>query len=247
MMRKLLWLAPLLLTGCALHFPGGEVHRERREVTREASVPELRDEPDTVPVVIFADTLHTGLILELPWLERHGYVPPAGLTRRRYVAFSWGDETAYVQERWLHPGQVFHALFLPSSSVKEVISFDHHVPEVLPGQRLYQSFVRDSAGRPLAEFLNRGAIRGADGRPQVVAPSTWGDGVMVRSPYSYYFPRICNIWTIDALNAAGLEFGGLAGLSADGVVRQALEQRNGFRKIWDPAWRMPDGPAAALS
>lgn len=240
-MKRAAWAVPLVLSSCALHFPeqpDPALRHGRVEVARSPATAE----PATVPVVLFADELHTGLIFELAWLERHGYRVPPGLERRRNVVFSWGDETAYVQERWLNPAQVVHALFLPSSSVMEVISFDYHVPEVCPTQRLYQAFVPDSSGSSVAAFLNASTRMDADGQPLVVAPSTWGDGLMVRSPHAYYFPRICNIWTVDALDAAGFRFSGLRGLSADGVIRQAEHPDNGFRKIWDPAWIMPDAP-----
>lgn len=232
---------PLGFTSCALHFPKENVEHQRVEVVRRSAV----DEPEaaTMPVVIFADKLHTGLILDLGWLERHGYVKPAGIGDHRYAAFSWGDETAYVQKRWLHPGQVVHALFLPSKAVMEIIPFDWNIPEVCPHQSLYQSFVPESAGAGLADFLNRSAVKEPDGRPQVAGPSSWGDGLLIDSPHAYYFPRICNIWTVDALNSAGFRMTGITGLLADGVVRQASNPRNGFQKIWDPAWQMePAGP-----
>lgn len=241
-MKRVAWAVPLVLASCALHFPDRELHHGRLEVAAGTATTPLVDEPATEPVVLFADELHTGLIFELAWLEEHGYRVPPGLQRRRHVVFSWGDETAYVQKRWLNPAQVVHALFLPSTSVMEVISFDYHVPEVCPTQRLYQGFIRDSAGRAVADFLNSCTRMDGDGRPEVVADSTWGDGLMVRSPHAYYFPRICNVWTVDALNAAGFRFHGLTGLSADGIIRQAERPENGFRKIWDPAWIMPEGP-----
>jgi len=231
-------LLVLAAASCALSFP--ESRRLRAEVARLAP-----EEPAVVPVVLFADELHTGLVLEREWLERHGWRRPEGVPAQRYVAFSWGDETAYVQERWMHPGQVAHALFMPSSSVMEVISFDWNVPEVCPTQRLYQGFARDSAGGSLVRFLNGCKVMREDGVPLEVAASTWGEGVMVRSPHAYYFPRICNVWTVEALNAGGFEFGGAGGISANGVIRQAQDPRNGFRKIWDPAWQMEPPPEGA--
>jgi|GEM_PF-1906630 len=239
---------PLLAASCSLHFPDGKVGHQRVEMTArsEAGAVARADEPATVPVLLFADELHTGLILDMPWLERHGYVPPEGLGGRRWVAFSWGDETAYVQERWLTPGQVVKALFLPSESVMEIIPFDWNVTEVCPTQRIYQGFVRDGAGRPLAAFLNRCAETDGDGRPRTIGPSSWGEGRLIRSPHAYYFPRICNIWTVDAMNAAGFRIGGWQGLSADGVIRQAGRPENGFQQIWDPAWQMePEDPAGS--
>lgn len=242
----------LLLGSCALHFPR-EVREHRRvEVARHKApnqdslgVPELASAvpPDTaaVPVWLFVEKLHTGLVFDLAWLERHGYRKPAGIGGHRYAAFSWGDETAYVQERWLNPGQVAHALFWPSDSVMEIIPFDWNVPEVCIHQRIYLTHVPESTGAAFAGALNAFTRTDAEGVPLTAGSSPWGDGLLIRSPYSYYFPRICNIWTVDVLNAAGFDFNGVTGLSADGVVRQALQPRNGFQQIWAPEWAV-DSP-----
>lgn len=242
--RALLLAAPFCLGSCSfLHFPKEkQVGHQRVEVTAQLAdeTAEEAPEPATVPVLLFSDNLHTGLVLELDWLRRHGYVTPPEIGDHRYVAFSWGDETAYVQKRWLGPGQVVNALFLPSGAVMEIIPFDWNIPEVCHHQRLYQAYVPESAGAGLAGFLNHCAVRDANGVPETVTRSSWGEGMLIRSPHSYYFPRICNIWTVDALRSAGFEMGGLRGLSADGVIRQAEKPENGFAKIWDPAWQEPD-------
>lgn len=234
-----------LLASCALHFPR-EVREHRRvEVARHAgpagdSVARPA-EPATVPVWLFVEELHTGLVFDLEWLERHGYRKPEEIGAHRFAAFSWGDETAYVQERWLGPGQVAHALFWPSDSVMEIIPFDWNVPEVCIHQRIYITHVPDSAGASFAASLNAFSRTDDDGVPLTAGKAPWGDGVLIRSPYSYYFPRICNIWTVDVLNAAGFDFNGVTGLSANGVVRQALRPRNGFQQVWAPEWAV-DSP-----
>lgn len=230
-------MSSLLLPGCMIAFPDadGPVETHRVEVV---STVEPEPEPATVPVVIFADSLHTGLILDLRWLRRHGYVPPPEVADRRWAAFSWGDETAYVQTEWLTPGQVFSALAMPSPSVMEIIAFDYNIPDVCHHQRLYQAFTTESSGDGIAAFLNACSVRQEDGRPETIGPSSWGGGRMIRSPHTYYFPRICNVWTVEGLNAAGFRFHRWTGLSADGVVRQAEARRNGFARIWDPSWQM---------
>ncbi|MBB5352173.1 hypothetical protein HNR46_002416 [Haloferula luteola] len=229
-----LLVSSLLLPGCMIAFPKD---REREAVRRE-EVARPADEPRTVPVVIFADRLHTGVILDLRWLRRHGYVPPEEVKSYRWAAFSWGDETAYVQKEWLTPGQVFQAFALPSRSVMEIIAFDYNIPEVCHHQRLYQGFTTEAAGEDIAAYLNFTTLRDAQGVPSVLGPSSWGGGEMVRSPHSYYFPRICNVWTVEALDAAGFEFHRWTGLSAAGVIRQATARKNGFAQIWDPSWQM---------
>lgn len=230
----------LVLSSCSLSFPeraNSVVSQPINRVEVAASMT-TADEPATMQVIMFADELHTGLILDLEWLQKHGYVIPDNVTPRKWAAFSWGDETAYVQERWLSPGQVVHALFMPSKSVMEIITFDYNIPDVCPHQRLYQAFVPESSGRELAAFMNRCAVRDESGRPNTIAPSSWGDGRLIESTHTYYFPRICNVWTVEGMRALGFEMNRVTGLSADGVIRQA--EREGFRQIWDPTWQMVD-------
>lgn len=227
---RLALLAPLaLLASCTLHLPAPEAARQRVETSTTAKV-------ETVPVHLLADNLHTALVFDLKWLEQSGYVKPAEIGDRKYVAMSWGDEVAYVQKRWLSPIQVFQALCIPTPSVMECIPIDWKVEKVCHHQRVYVAEVPRAAGRPLAAFLNACAQKHADGRPVTIAPSSWGDGRLIRCPenYSYYFPRICNVWTAQALQSCGFSIKTASSLSADGLIRQATSQGNGFRKIWDP-------------
>ncbi len=229
---------PLLTGSCALRFPAADAVEVRRSEVARSATPE--PSVATVPVVLFSDELHTGLILDLKWLQRHGYVPPRESKRFQWAAFSWGDETAYVQKEWLGIGQVGHALFQPSKSVMEIITFDYNIPNVCHHQRLYLSFMHEEDGAPLAAYLNACAVRGDDGIPETIGPSSWGDGRLIRSPHAYFFPRICNVWTVEALKSAGFDMSAATGLSADGVIRQARKKKNGFRKIWDPTWQIAE-------
>lgn len=226
-------LLPLaaLFASCAMHLPTPA--EARRTETRHLPVSAAEE---TVPVYLLADNLHTALVFDRAWLEGCGYVRPAGIEAARYLTMSWGDEIAYVQKRWLSPWQIFRALCLPSASVMECIPFDWKVEAVCHHQRVYTAEVPRSAGVPLAAFLNACAVRDADGRPVTIAPSSWGEGRLIRCPedYDYYFPRICNVWTAQALGSMGFEIRTGTALSAGGLIRQATSAGNGFRKIWDP-------------
>ena len=188
-----------------------------------------------VDVYLLSDNLHTGLVFDFAWLQENGYVKPAEIGNPKWVTMSWGEETAYVQKRWLNPFQVFRALCTPSPSVMEIIPIDWKVEDVCNHQRIYVAKAPRSSGRELAAFLNACGEKGTDGRPKTVAPSSWGEGRLIRCPdnYSYYFPRICNVWTAQALGKCGFTFNTATSLSASGLVRQATEEKNGFDKIWD--------------
>lgn len=239
LIRLVLLLPVLLLASCTMHLP---TPAEARTVATR-SVP-VAAQSDTVPLYLLADHLHTALAFDLRWLEESGYVKPAEIGNPKYVTMSWGDEVAYVQRRWLSPIQVFRALCTPSPSVMEIIPIDWKIEEVCPHQRIFVVDVPRENGRALAAFLNSCAVKKPDGRPETIAASSWGDGRLIRCPenYSYYFPRICNVWTAQALQSSGFPIHTAGALSAGGLIRQATSETNGFRKIWDPKDKVKKGP-----
>ena len=188
-------------------------------------------DPD-VMVWLLADTLHTGMVFPYDWLLESGFVPPPGLGHPRYVTLSWGERTAYVQNAWLNPWQVARAFFTPSPSVMEIIPINWYVVEVCEQQRVWRNLVPRERGPQLAAFLNHVSRCGPDGRPIVIGPSSWGKGFLLESRHSYHLPRICNVWTVQAIEACGGEINPWFALTANGLIRQAVRPRNGFEKVW---------------
>lgn len=198
--------------------------------------PELPAPSDRVNVYLLADALHTSLVFDLRWLEDYGYRKPVEIGEHWFVAMSWGDETAYVHERWLTPMEVYRALFTKSPSVMECIPFDWKVEKVCPRQRVYVAGIQRSCGPALANFLNAHTELDRNGNPVTIGPSSWGDGRLIRCPHHlpYDISRMCNNWTAEALVATGLAIDPDRVLTAGDVIRPATSARNGFRLIWDP-------------
>lgn len=188
-------------------------------------------DPD-VRVWLTADTLHTAMVFPYAWLLESGFVPPAGFGNPTYVTLSWGERTAYVQKAWLNPWQVCRAFFSPSPSVMEIIPVNGYVVEVCRYQRIWRKLVPRERGPQLAAFLNHVSRTGPDGRPLAIGPSSWGQGFLLESQFSYYLPRICNVWTAQAIEACGGDINPWFALTANGLVRQAERPCNGFENVW---------------
>ncbi len=188
-------------------------------------------DPD-VMVWLLADTLHTAMVFPYAWLLESGFIPPAGFGHPSHVTLSWGERTAYVQKAWLNPWQVWRAFFTPSPSVMEIIPINGYVVNVCQHQRVWRKLVPRARGPQLAAFLNHVSRSGADGRPLAIGPSSWGDGFLLESKHSYHLPRICNVWTAQAIEACGGDMNPWLALTANGLVRQAQRPRNGFENVW---------------
>ncbi len=229
-------LAAAALTSCSIRVPVPtsvqRVEVSSDQPSHKGGQAKSTKDPDVL-VWLLADELHTGIVFPYDWLIESGYVPPKGFPKSKYVTLSWGNREAYVQEAWLTPWQAIRALCSPSPSVMELIPFDYEVVDVCPYQRVWRKLVPRERGPSVAAFLNGCVSHGSDGLPWSHGKSSWGNGVLLDSPHAYYLPRICNVWTLQAMEACGCRIHPWGGLTASGVIRQAEKPENGFEKIWD--------------
>ena len=229
----------VLLPSCGIRLPihaSGNAPATPVRVETRASQP--AKDPDIL-VWLTADAYHTGMVFPYDWLLDSGFVPPAGFGQPRYVAMSWGNTDAYSQEGVGSFWKWCEVLFTPTPSVMELISVNWDVAEVCPHQRIWRKLVARDRGPRLADFLNQCSVQGADARPIVVRPASWGKGVQLEGNYPYFIPRVCNVWTAQAIECLGGEMNPWLGLTADGLVRQAEKSPNDFEKIWPGREKKP--------
>ncbi len=189
------------------------------------------ERPPEIQVWMLADRLHTGMVFSYDWLLESGFVPPENFPKCKYVTLSWGDRNAYVNQRWLNPAEVFYAIFLPSPAVMECIPIDWNITEVSPHQQIWMKSIPRERGPYVASFLNHCTIPDSRGIPTTAGSSSWGKGVLLNSPQSYYFPRICNVWTGQALEACGADINPIMSIHRDLLVKEI--EINGYSQIWD--------------
>ncbi len=225
-------LATALLASCGLRLPVDNQPVQRIEVSLEAPAPAVRQKDPDLLIWLISDSYHTGLVFPYDWLLESGFVPPPDFGRPRYVTMSWGNRDAYSAEGFDHPWKVFRVLFTPTPSVMELIPADWDVAEVLPHHRIWRKLVPRDRGPALAAFLNGCSQTDAEERPVVDCESSWGKGVQLESRHSYFIPRICNVWTVQAIETLGGEFNPWFALTAGGLIRQAVKPPNDFELIW---------------
>ncbi|MBC7980949.1 MAG: DUF2459 domain-containing protein [Armatimonadetes bacterium] len=199
-----------------------------RKTTVSSYTPER---PPHVQVWLIADKLHTGMVYPYDWLIESGFIPPENFPEAKYVTLSWGNRNAYMNKRWLTPIEVFNAIFTPSPSVMELIPINWDITEVSPNQHIWMKLIPRQQGPYVATFLNHCTVSGSDGRPVIAGASSWGGGVLLDSPHAYYFPRICNVWTGQALESCGANINPVLSIHRDLLVHEAV--RNDFAEIWD--------------
>lgn len=234
-------LTTAFLASCGIRLPihtGGHPQGERVRVRLDAQPQKPVADPDVL-VWLIADKYHTGMVFPFDWLVESGYVAPAHFGKPKYVTMSWGNKTAYSKEGLDTKWKVFRVLFTPTPSVMELIPSDWNIAEVLPHQRIWRKLVSRERGPELARFLNGCSVSGADQRPVVVCPSSWGKGVQLEGRHPYFIPRVCNVWTVQAIECLGGDIEPWLALTADALVRQAAKPPNDFEQIWPGGGKPP--------
>ncbi len=237
-------LLPAMLVSCGIRLPVDTKHVQRVPVNLTTPPGKPPKDPDVL-VWLIADDYHTGMVFPYDWLEESGFIPPAGFSKPRYVAMSWGSNPAYepggIPGGFAGTCKLLRIICAPTPSVMELIPANWNVPEVCPDQRIWRKLVSREYGHSLAAFLNSCSAKGPDGRPKVVRESSWGHGVQLEGKDTYYIPRVCNIWTAQAIESMGGRMSPWFGLTADGVIRQAEKPPNDFEQIW-PGGGAPPKP-----
>jgi len=229
-----------LLASCQLRLPVEKHLVKRVEVHLQAPRLENQKRDPDVLIWLTADEYHTGLVFPYNWLLESGFVPPANFGNPRYVTMSWGNRDAYSKEGFDSPLKVLRVLFTPTPSVMELIPADWDVAEVLPHQRIWRKLVPRERGLALAAFLNACSKTDSQGQPIVHCESSWGKGVQLKSRHYYFIPRVCNVWTVQAIETLGGDFNAWFSLTANGLIRQAEKPPNDFELIW--SGRTPEQP-----
>lgn len=217
-------------------------HEHHKILVKQRTFVSSPNDPDVL-VWIIADKWHTGLVFPYEWLIDSGFVPPKNFGNPKFVTMSWGNTDAYSEQGISKPFGLLKVLFTPTDSVMELIAFDWSPAEVSPLHRIWRRLTPRKYGPALAAYLNGVSVQDAAGRPVVVRPASWGRGVQLQSRYSYFIPRVCNVWSAQAIEAIGGKINPWFALTANGLVRQAEKAPNNFEKIWngggmDPKARM---------
>ncbi|MDX1680474.1 MAG: DUF2459 domain-containing protein [Akkermansiaceae bacterium] len=228
MRLALVAISSLLLCACSLRLPVEPYPGPASESSEAASA-----STETVEVWMHGDGYHTGLVFDYPWLVESGYIAPEALGTPRWVVVSWGNTDAYSAEGISGPHKWMQVLFTPTDSVMELIPINYQVPAVLPDQQIWRAEFPAHLGPRLAHFLNQCQVIDESGKPVVVRQSSWGKGVQLEGRYNYFIPRVCNIWSAQAIESLGGKIEVSRATTAKSLAKQLEKPENGFVLVHD--------------
>lgn len=239
-----------LCTSCSLRLPTAKYPVSHTFAPVEKLEPKP-DQPAHVLVWLISDKYHTGMVFPYDWLRESGFIPPDQFPEKStYVALSWGNRDAYSEQGIDSTWKWMRVLFTPTPSVMELIPMNWQVAEMLPHQKIWRKLVERHHGPALAAFLNGCTRKDENGKPVVVTRSSWGKGVQLECSHSYFIPRVCNVWTGQAIEAIGGDINPWQAITASSLIRQCEKPSNDFEMIWPgggipESFIEPNAPGAA--
>lgn len=209
--RACLWSLAALLLLIGLYF-GGAVGLAAISIGGEA-----QDATDPVEIAIYVGPAHTDVVMPVTnavqdwraWLRAAAFA--GDTTNFTHVAIGWGDRGFYLETpQWSDLkiataltavsglGQAAtHVEFMAAPALHEATADFHMVPVTIDAAHY----------RRLVEFVQSVFVRDDAGHPQAIpAHGYWYDGrdAFFEANGSYSLFRTCNVWTCEALRAAGL-------------------------------------------
>lgn len=196
-----------------------------------------------VEVFIAANLHHSGIILPRQALAdaaaRRTLPALASVTARfsgyERLEFGWGDEGFYTRvptTAELTTALALRALFRPGNpSVLHVVGLAVHPQVAYPNASMVALTLGESGFGRLAAMLDATFARsGRDGTIDEMGPGLYGPSLFFRAVGTFHLFRVCNHWTSDLLDAAGVPTAPVLATLPQGLLWD-LSTRAGAAKV----------------
>lgn len=203
-MRTLLLLATAALGACALG-------------PRGAYPPS--GAPQVTTVYVAAAGWHADLIVPRAAIPSGPWPEAGDFPNARYLRVGWGDRDYYTAAEFnLWYG--LKALFWPTASVLHVVGFRRAPAEQYPRDELIALELTREGTAALIGYIDAAHARAGAARAPRLAASPYGSGWFYPAERSFHLFRTCNVWTAEALRAAGLPVRSGLALTTESVMHQ---------------------------
>jgi uncharacterized protein (TIGR02117 family) len=184
--------------------------------------------PDTPSRVIYVVShgWHTGIVLRRRDVSRGHWPETADFSDAEHIEVGWGARDFY---RASDPGPwlAFKAAVWPAPGVLHVVGFRGSVSAYFPASEVVVLNVSVPGFDRLSEWIGASHERDANGRPVPLGPGLYGQGRFYASHDQFHLFRTCNVWTAQALVAAGVNVSPDQSLTADSLLSQLRALREG--------------------
>lgn len=179
-------------------------------------------EAPTRTIYVVSHGWHTGIVLRRADAPRWLWPESADFPDAEYLEVGWGDRDYY---RATDPGLwlAFKAAVWPTPGVLHVVGFRGPVSAYFPASDVVALVVTEPGIDRLVALIGASHERDAGGRAVPLGPGLYGHSRFYASRERFHLFRTCNVWTAQALVAAGVEVSPDQSLTAGGLLTQLRE------------------------
>ena len=202
-LRRGLALAVLVLAGCGTGGP---------------SYPPA-DASFVTSIFVVRQGWHTDIAIRRSDIPVERWPEAADFPQATYLLVGWGDRDFYPSTEF-SLWYAFKAIFWPTASVLHVTGFDVSPARRFTGTEVIEIPLTRQGVERLAGYIGSSFERDGAARAQPLSPSPYGPGWFYPSRETFHLFHTCNVWTAQALRAAGLPVSDFLALTTESVMAQ---------------------------
>jgi len=169
---------------------------------------------------------HTGIVIEVSDIPDSLKINHPDFPRNKFLEIGWGDRAFYQNagsdiNYWL---AVKAALF-PTESALHINGFDQSVNEYYPARRIVELQVNEENFTNLCVFIYSAFARDSCGMEIGLGKGLYDNSQFFLGEDYYYFPKTCNVWTAQAIDAAGISIAPYNNQRAETLMEYLKEQK----------------------
>jgi uncharacterized protein (TIGR02117 family) len=180
--------------------------------------PPMPEEPRKT-IYVVSHGWHTGIVMRRDDVSRRHWPEASDFPGADYLEVGWGDRDYYQAPDpgvWL----ALKAVFWPTPGALQVVGFRGPVTAYFPASEVVALAVTETGFGRLSALIGASHERDRNGRAVPLGPSLYGQGRFYASRERFHLFRTCNVWTAQALNAAGIDVSPAQSLTAGDLLEQ---------------------------
>jgi uncharacterized protein (TIGR02117 family) len=182
--------------------------------TAPPEAPAAPDRPHTIYVV--SHGWHTGIVIRKAEVAPGAWPEADDFPNVEFLEVGWGDR-AYYQKPDPGVGDALAAVLVPGPSVLHVVGFRGSVRATFPASEAIALRLTPAQLARLVAHVRASYERDATGQVVPLGRGLYGDSRFYAAVGRFHLFQNCNVWTAQALQAAGLPVA--TDLTAGGVMR----------------------------
>lgn len=162
---------------------------------------------------------HAGIVLNKADIPDSVWRESQDFPNAKYLEIGWGDKD-YYQTPNPHLGIAIKAILWPTTGVLHIVGFNKAVTSYFPSSEIIQVSLSNEGFERMIRYIAASHYQDPDGISKPITKGLYGNSHFYLSGEKYYLFKTCNVWTAEALSAAGCPIRPAFSITVEGLMSQ---------------------------